>query len=52
MGHLIKAQRLCGNSALYEEIVRCLPQVTGRHSVETITYVRRIAQWRKQMELR
>lgn len=49
MGHLVSAQRLCGGPALYAEIIRCLPQVTGRHSAETITYVERIARWRKEM---
>lgn len=51
MGHLVKAQRLCGGKALFREIIPCLPQVTGRHSKETITYVERIQRWRKQMEL-
>lgn len=51
-GHLVTAQRLCGNPALYAQIVACLPQVTGRNSKETITYVERIQLWRKQMELR
>ncbi len=49
-GNLVKAQRLCGGAALYGEIVTCLPQVTGRHSLETITYVRRIQHWRSAME--
>lgn len=38
-GHLIKAQKLCGNSNLYREIIPCLPRVTGKHSKETIGYV-------------
>ena len=41
-GHLIKAQKLCGGANAYAGIARCLPQVTGRHSRETITYVQRI----------
>lgn len=41
-GHLITAQRLCGGGNLYAEIIQCLPQVTGRHSDETINYVRQI----------
>lgn len=45
-GHLIRAQSLCGGGMLYAEIVQCLPQVTGRHSDETINYVRQIvARW-------
>lgn len=50
MGNLLKAQRECGGSNLYAEIIACLPLVTGRHSRETITYVERIARWRRMME--
>lgn len=49
-GHLVTAQRLCGGKALYAEIIACLPQVTGRHSRETVTYVERIQRWRREME--
>ena len=49
-GHLIKAQKLCSGPALYADIIVCLPQVTGRHSKETITYVERIKQWRRHLE--
>ena len=54
-GHLIKAQRLCTQqtqkpAALYADIIKCLPQVTGHHSRETITYVQRIARWRAMMD--
>lgn len=38
-GHLIKAQTKCGGPRLYKDIIKCLPQVTGRHSTETINYV-------------
>lgn len=49
-GHLIKAQRLCDNHNLYREIIPCLPQVTGRHSAETIDYVQKIiGQWWPRM---
>ena len=41
-GNLLKAQRLCTGAILYAEIIDCLPDVTGRHSNETITYVERI----------
>ena len=41
-GNMIKAQKLCGGKNLYKEIIPCLPDVTGRHSKETITYVRNI----------
>jgi soluble lytic murein transglycosylase-like protein len=42
-GNIIKAQRVCGMPSKYQCIIECLPQVTGRHSVETINYVRLIA---------
>lgn len=49
LGHLLAAQRRCGAPSLYLDIIRCLPQITGRHSEETITYVQRIARWRAMM---
>lgn len=45
MGNMLKAQRLCGNRNLYNDIIICLPQVTGHHSKETITYIKRIQRW-------
>jgi len=48
-GHLIKAQKLCGGANAYADIARCLPRVTGRHSRETITYVKRIWTYWTQM---
>lgn len=50
LGHLLAAQKRCGGPPGYEDIITCLPQVTGRHSAETITYVRRIAHWRRLIE--
>ena len=50
-GNLLKAQRACGGGVLYAEIIACLPQITGHHSNETITYVQRIQRWRFEMEL-
>jgi membrane-bound lytic murein transglycosylase MltF len=41
-GHLVKAQKLCGMGVKYSEIINCLPSVTGRHSEETIGYVKNI----------
>lgn len=49
LGHLLKAQRLCDGPNLYIDIIVCLPQVTGKHSTETITYVERIRRWREQL---
>lgn len=49
-GHLIKAQRICGGGNLYKQIIPCLPQVTGRHSKETIDYVEQIiGKWYPRM---
>lgn len=50
-GNLLKAQRRCGGANGYGEIIGCLPDVTGRHSRETITYVRRIWRYYTQMVL-
>lgn len=49
-GNLLKAQNLCLGRALYDDIVKCLPAVTGEHSRETIGYVRNIDKWRVMME--
>lgn len=38
-GHLISAQKLCGNPPEYKLIVPCLPRVTGPNSKETLGYV-------------
>lgn len=42
LGHILKAQKLSGDKALYGEIIERLPSVTGDHSKETIQYVERI----------
>ena len=42
LGNIVKAQRLCDGKNLYKEVSPCLPQVTGRHSRETIGYVKNI----------
>ena len=42
IGHLLSAQKLCGNRRLYGEIIVCLPSVTGHNSRETIDYVEKI----------
>ena len=41
-GNILKAQKECGGSTLYSEIMKCLPDVTGKNSVETINYVKYI----------
>lgn len=41
-GHIIRAQKLAGDPQAWEPVAAVLPQVTGRHSTETINYVKRI----------
>lgn len=41
-GHIIKAQRIAGNPVEWEPVSLVLVQVTGKHSVETVNYVKRI----------
>lgn len=50
-GHIIKAQRACGGANGYAAIIKCLPQITGRHATETTTYVQRIWRYWSQMML-
>ena len=51
-GNMIKAQKLCDNKNTYSEIIPCLPDVTGRHSAETIGYVKNIiSKWWPMMLL-
>ena len=42
LGNILKAQAKGGNSTLYEPMAKALPLVTGMHSIETTTYVKRI----------
>lgn len=51
LGNIIKAQKACGNKSLYNEIIACLPSITGKHATETKTYVKRIRKWEQQMLL-
>lgn len=41
-GNIIRAQRLAGNPQGWGPVAAALPQVTGRHSAETVNYVKRI----------
>lgn len=41
-GNLLKAQKAAGGAGDYASIIKALPQVTGKHAVETTTYVKRI----------
>lgn len=50
-GNVLKAQRLCDDVFLWEDIAPCLVKVTGeRNSHETLTYVVNIRKWRSMME--
>lgn len=49
-GHLISAQKRCGNPNLYKTIIPCLPQVTGENSKETIDYVAHIRNFYAQLK--
>lgn len=42
IGNILAAQKLVDGSVLYGDIIRKLTFVTGRHSVETINYVKKI----------
>lgn len=48
-GNLDKAQKHCNGVNGYQEIIACLPFITGKHSIETINYVIRINQYRQQL---
>jgi membrane-bound lytic murein transglycosylase F len=50
-GNCLAAQRLCAGSVLYSEVIKCLPDVTGRHSTETINYVVSIYGFYQQMAI-
>jgi len=50
LGNILAAQRACRGAVLYDDIIACLPAITGRHSRETIDYVDRVAKWRAMIE--
>jgi len=57
-GNIVKAQKLCGGALYFatpsriteKTIAMCLPQVTGSLAQQTIDYVAKIQDWRKQLE--
>jgi len=49
LGNLVQSQRLASGASDYAAIIKCLPDVTGRYSVETISYVQRIWGYWTQM---
>jgi len=50
LGNLLKAQQQCDMATTYACIAGCLPDVTGRHSKETLDYVVKI--WAYWMEMK
>ena len=44
-GNMFKAQKLCGLPRDWGDIKVCLPDVTGRHSAETLAYVPGVQKW-------
>lgn len=57
-GSIRRAARACGPRAdgrefetEWAKVATCLPGITGRHSAETIGYVRLIARWFAEMEI-
>ena len=48
-GNIIRAQKLCKGALPYCDIVKCLPQVTGRFSAETLAYAPKIEKIRKTL---
>ena len=38
IGNMLKAQTRCDGALLYDEIMKCLPDITGTHARETASY--------------
>jgi len=38
LGNVLKAQEKCGDKNEYDEIINCLPDITGDHAKETVVY--------------
>lgn len=49
-GHIIEAQRRCGDPVDWPRISQCLPDVTGHHARETIGYVCSIRGWFRRLQ--
>lgn len=50
-GSIGRAVTACGGTEVWEEAAKCLPQITGKNSTETIGYIRSIEKWFKMMEM-
>ena len=51
LGNILAAQTKCDGANGYQQIIHCLPQVTGAHSRETINYVDHVWRYFKIMLL-
>lgn len=49
-GSIGRARRACDGSPSWAVVAGCLPEITGRHAVETTTYVDRIWRWWAMLE--
>lgn len=49
-GWILQAQKRCNGASLWDEIMVCLPAITGDHSRETIGYTLRIRQIWKSLD--
>ncbi len=49
-GNLVKAQTRCKGHREYEQIIECLPAVTGRYAAETAGYAPHIEKWWRLMQ--
>jgi hypothetical protein len=49
LGHILNSQKACGGPLLYDPIMACLPQITGHHAKETLSYAPLIYRWFAQM---
>lgn len=50
-GHVLNAQKKCNNPSGYDEIIECLPLITGDHSKETIDYVQKIGGFARELNV-
>lgn len=45
LGNILAAQRACGGPPGYDDVMACLPEITGRHAQETLSYAPLIYRW-------
>ena len=48
-GNINRAWKLCQQPNSWETVATCLPRITGRHSTETITYVKKIWEFYRKL---